>query len=323
MPKLSLTRLVSRRLRRGGTPKSRTIPCLCIAASATWASLLSPAQAADLPVRKAAAPPVQFETWTYRVTPYLWALSLDGTSTIKGRSMDVDLSFIDLLHREIPKQLFAVMSSFEARYGRFALLGDFVYAKLGDAGNGARFVQVRPEIGGGVSTVSDMSMKMAIAEAAIAYEVARWGANPGMPGSGTAVDLYGGGRFWWQQVEAEFAISGTLNIADLKISRGRAVASSGSITWIDPVVGGRIRHQFAPGHDFVLSGDVGGFGVGSKFSWQTVAAYNFDFPMLGRTWNGMIGYRALSVDYSRGAGNTLYEYDMLMHGPVMGVNLRF
>ncbi len=32
----------------------------------------------------------------------------------------------------------------------------------------------------------------------------------------------------------------------------------------------------------------------------------------------MLGYRALYVDFEKGAGNTLYEYDMLTHGPVIG-----
>jgi hypothetical protein len=32
----------------------------------------------------------------------------------------------------------------------------------------------------------------------------------------------------------------------------------------------------------------------------------------------MIGYKALSVDYSQGSGLTHYQYDMTMHGPILG-----
>jgi hypothetical protein len=39
-------------------------------------------------------------------------------------------------------------------------------------------------------------------------------------------------------------------------------------------------------------------------------------------WSAMIGYRALYVDFEKG-GNTPYEYDMLTHGPIMGVIARF
>jgi hypothetical protein len=37
----------------------------------------------------------------------------------------------------------------------------------------------------------------------------------------------------------------------------------------------------------------------------------------------MLGYSALYVDFEKGAGNTLYEYDMPTHGPIIGVTARF
>jgi hypothetical protein len=38
---------------------------------------------------------------------------------------------------------------------------------------------------------------------------------------------------------------------------------------------------------------------------------------------GVIGYRALSVDYAEGEGRRRYEFDLLQHGPVNGVSIRF
>jgi hypothetical protein len=37
----------------------------------------------------------------------------------------------------------------------------------------------------------------------------------------------------------------------------------------------------------------------------------------------MIGYKALSADYSQGSGLNHYEYDLTMHGPIFGVTARF
>ena len=37
----------------------------------------------------------------------------------------------------------------------------------------------------------------------------------------------------------------------------------------------------------------------------------------------MAGYRALYVDYSKGSGPTLFEYDMTLHGPIFGVTAKF
>jgi hypothetical protein len=63
----------------------------------------------------------------------------------------------------------------------------------------------------------------------------------------------------------------------------------------DPVVGLRLRHQFTPSLTFSLSGDVGGFGAGSKFSWQTLAILNYELYRTSNvSWNAMVGYKALS-----------------------------
>jgi hypothetical protein len=55
-----------------------------------------------------------------------------------------------------------------------------------------------------------------------------------------------------------------------------------------------------------------------------LAALNYDFCVRNNvTRSGMLGYRALFVDYSRGSGFTHYEYDMTMHGPILGITARF
>ena len=58
--------------------------------------------------------------WTYRFTPYGWLTALNGTQTVRGRSVKVDASFIDIV--EESDTLVALMGDFEARNGPFALL---------------------------------------------------------------------------------------------------------------------------------------------------------------------------------------------------------
>ena len=123
---------------------------------------------------------------------------------------------------------------------------------------------------------------------------------------------------------AECAASCGLAEAHLHRQRQSRLCRSGDITWIDPIVGLRLRHEFSPGSELTLSGDVGGFGVGSKFSWQALGAYRWTFAKTNNiTWSGMLGYRALYVDYTKGSGDLLYAYDMLQHGPIAGVTARF
>jgi hypothetical protein len=305
----------------------------CIAAICGVALVLGAhqtASAADMPapVYKA-PPPVVVNPWTFDITPYAWLPSLNGSSTIKGHTTDVDATFFgDIIHRKIPKELFGLMTSFEARNDRFAVIGDFTYLLLGANKSGARSETFGPRLRADIDLDVNVTTKMVIFELAGAYQLASWGSTSGMPGSGTAIDIYGGGRLWWQQADVSLALSASLSLIlprrTFTISGNRAFADSGDITWVDPIVGLRLRHQFAPGSELTLSGDVGGFGVGSEFSWQAIGAYRFTFAKTNNvTWSGMLGYRALYVDYSKGAGDTLYVFDMLQHGPVAGLTARF
>lgn len=290
-----------------------------------YGSALRAADIAPMPV-KAIAPASVFNPWRFDITPYAWMPSLNGTSTVKGHETDVDASFFgDIIHRKIPKQLFGLMASFEARNDRFAIIGDFVYMKLGTSKGGARSISLDPRITLGISANFDATVDMIIAEMAGAYEIVRFG-SPG--GSSTSLDVYAGGRLWWQEAEASLDVAANLQFLlprrTFTVSGTRAYASSGDVTWVDPMVGLRLRHQFVPGQELTLSGDVGGFGVGSEFSWQAVGAYRFHIGQAwGANWSGMLGYRALYVDYEKGAGDTLYRFDMLQHGPIAGMSARF
>ena len=102
------------------------------------------------------------------------------------------------------------------------------------------------------------------------------------------------------------------------------IAKSGALQWVDPVIGLRARHEFAPGERFETRGDIGGFGAGSKFSWQVYGGYSRDFDVKGLKLTGSVGYRALSVDYSRtGSDGRQDGINAILHGPVMSLGLRF
>ena len=287
------------------------------------------AMAADLtpmPTKAIVPPAPVLNPWTFSFTPYAWVTLMNGSTTVKGRTTDVSVTYSnvwDLVeHSEIPKDLFQFAGYFEARNGRLSLFGDVIYEKIG---LGASMVRSRgiDALNASVGVSAGFKYEMVIAEMAAAYEVVQWGST-GAPGSGTAIDVFGGGRGWWQTADASLSASGTINIGDLTRNADGTYTASGSANWVDPLVGLRLRHQFAPGWNFVASGDVGGFGVGSKFSWQALAALNYDFYVHnGITWSGMAGYRALYVDYSKGSGLNQYEFNMTIYGPVLGLTARF
>ncbi|MBM6594362.1 hypothetical protein [Microvirga pudoricolor] len=239
---------------------------------------------------------------------------MSGTQTVRGRSVRVNASFVDILERS--DTLVGLMGNVEARNGRFALYGDVVWSSIGFKRDGVRARAPAPGVTAAVSRTFNLDIQMAIAEVGASYEIARVG--------DLGLDVLGGVRYWHQEADLSFAADLTAAVGDLAWVNGRAFARSGSVDWLDPLIGGRVRYAVAPGHELFMRGDIGGFGLGSEFSWQAMGGYGFDFDTYdGVTISGVIGYRALSVNYTQGAGHRRYEFDMVQHGPVLGLSLRY
>ncbi len=278
-----------------------------------------PAWAADIagPPPRSLPPPSAVESgWTFRATPYAWFTALNGSQTIKGRTLDVDASFADIFDNTIGDggSLLALMLDMEARNGKFAILGDVIAESITLDKSGFRTRSVVPGVAGTLGAGLEMTFNMAIVEAGGAYEVGQIGP--------VAFDVLAGARYWYQKIDATVDLAGTVDLGNLVVSGGRAIAKSGSVDWIDGFAGVRARVSLAPNQRIELRGDLGG--GGSRFTWNALAAYAYDFTTKnGVTYSGVIGYKALYVDYVEGAGRNRYEFDMLQHGPVLGLSVRF
>ena len=66
-------------------------------------------------------------------------------------------------------------------------------------------------------------------------------------------------------------------------------------------------------------GNFGGFGVGSDFTWNAQAYVGYEISLFGRPTTLLVGYRALYQDYHHND----FEWDVTMHGPVIGTAVRF
>ena len=289
-----------------------------------WLIASPPAYAADLGY---AEPAPAADKWQFSLTPYGWMININGDVTARGHTADINEDFFQIVEKS--DSLLAWMSFFEARKGRLAFFTDLVWADLGFPGHFqinksplGRFDRATLDVKGKVQLDYDSL----IIQSGLAYEVARW---QGAPGSYTALDLIGSARYWNQEVDVSLHLTGTLTVdferlgLKLKKSRRVAVARSDDLEWVDPVVGARLRHQMAPGKELRLEGDIGGFGAGSEFSWQVVGTYGFDVNCLGKPLHTVIGYRALSVDYSENGRFGKNGLDFVQHGPVMGVTLNW
>jgi hypothetical protein len=169
---------------------------------------------------------------------------------------------------------------------------------------------------------AQLNYTMTIVEVGGIYEVSRWSHSPT---SFTAADALFGFRYWNNSVTANLDALMTADLYNLGFERSRdiAVAKSGNLEWVDPVIGFRVRHQFTPSQTAFLRGDVGGFGLGSQFSWQAVAAYAYAWQFDGYQLAATLGYRALAASYTTGTGIDTRGIDLVLHGPLIGFSIKF
>jgi hypothetical protein len=71
--------------------------------------------------------------------------------------------------------------------------------------------------------------------------------------------------------------------------------------------------------------DIGGFGVGSKLSWNAQAYLGYRTMVAHHPTVLRIEYRALSQDYESDdfTGSNKFKSDVVQHGPVIGFSMQF
>ena len=95
---------------------------------------------------------------------------------------------------------------------------------------------------------------------------------------------------------------------------------SGTQDWWDPIVGANLRLPLGKRFNFNLRGDIGGFGVGSDFTWQAFPFFGWQFA----SWGSLqAGYRWVYMDYETGSGASRFKYDVLNQGPQLGLTFQF
>jgi opacity protein-like surface antigen len=233
--------------------------------------------------------------WQYELTPYLWASAMKGETKVFPHvpKVKVDSSFSDILD----SLDMGFMGAFEARKGRWGILVDAIYMNVSDA---ATAVRTGPEDAAVLATANaNLRAKQAMVGVGAAY---RFSEGP------TAVDAIGGLRYSHISVEARID-------ATFFGAAGTAIRKS-TEDWVDPYVGMRVQHPITPRWTLVGYADIGGFGVGSDFTWQAAAGANY---ALSRDVTAKFGYRYMSVDYDKGG----FMYDVANSGLYAGVGIRF
>ena len=248
------------------------------------------ADAAAEPPPESVAPA---DEWTFTLAPYLWAAGIQGDIGLFGRQpVEVDMSFGDIFS----DLRFGGMLVGELHNGTWGLFGDLIYVKTEADRSIARTVGGVPlTLAASVETTSVIGTVM--------------GEYRALSTPTATLDLMAGARIW--SVENDIGVALVADgppLAAFSGSDGRA--------WVDPMVGARARFNIDSSWYLTGWGMVGGFGAGSEITWDVLGG-------VGYQWNECLsvvaGYRALGVDYD----NDGFVYDIVQHGPILGVVMRF
>jgi hypothetical protein len=247
------------------------------------------------PLASAEEKPDKDREWEFQVAPYFWFVSMDGNVTAKGQKSDVDTDFTDIWD----ELNIAGMVTFDARKDNWGFLGDVIYADLGKS----------KTVG---SIDIDPTVKLAWVSAGAFYRLGTWKLSDAAGKDVPAVTVDGlfGARY--THIDVNLDIKGFPNRSSDK-------------HWLDPLVGARAFFDLSEHWMFSLHGNVGGFGVGSNFTWEALGAIGYRFRLFSKENNARAvgGYRAVHQNYTNGSGNDKFEWDVTLHGPILGLVIEF
>jgi opacity protein-like surface antigen len=224
--------------------------------------------------------------WEFEAILYLWAAGVDGTQTVRGQQVAVDASFSDLVENLEG----ALMFQLEASKGRFGLLVNLEWMKLGD--------EVPGPLGGTID--ADLESLFVVVGGRYRFlDVER------APGRAVTGDVLAGVR--WTDL-------------DLKIESSGGPSTGDNVDWIDPFLGVRTRVDLSQKWSFLARADIAGSSSGSDMTWQ--AFFGFAYAFSERV-SATIGYRWLDVDIAEGSGASRSGLDVRFDGPVLGMVIRF
>ena len=221
--------------------------------------------------------------WTFNLAPfYLWGINIDGDLSAGPVTAPVKVPFEDVF--DSLEAAFVV--HFETLYKRqWGVIVDIDYLD----------VENKMSLPMGIS--QNIDLNLTLAEFSGFYRIQH---------DSHTFDIIAGLRY----IDMENTVSVV----------GGPTLLDDNQDWTDPLIGARWMWGFADGWSLIARGDIGGFGVGSDFSWHALGLVEWQ-PWKHASF--IAGYRALDVDYEDGSGRDYFSMDATIHGPVIGLNFKW
>ena len=211
---------------------------------------------------------------------YVWFAGAHGETDVIGPLPPVDL---DLPFGKVLKAFkFAFMGAAEMKYDRFVALGDLTFIHL----------DARQGIG-----IRDPDFLKAELDSRTA-EITLVGGYRVVDNGPMKVDLLAGGRMNWFKTNLQLE------------GPNREAEGEKKNNWFDPLIAGRVSAGLGGKWGFTMYGDVGGFGVGSKLTWQAWPEVTY---ALNKKMTLGAGWRHFKVNRRDGD----FLYNVYQTGPII------
>lgn len=221
------------------------------------------------------------DAWNFSLAPfYFWAAALDGNAGRGENTSEVSVDFGTIFDNL--EGIFTAHA--EAQKGCWGGIFDVAYLDIGSSAGLPSGGDIKVNV---INTIVEIDGFYRIKKDAHFF------------------DVLAGFRYTDQETKINFKPGPQVNAVE---------------NWWDPLVGGRWIWNFGKQWQFVARGDIGGFGVGSDFTWNASGIFAW------QPWKHVAfaaGYRALDQDYESGSGADRYKWDVTMHGPIAGVDFRW
>jgi hypothetical protein len=236
-------------------------------------------------------PPVEF-----RIGIPGWIAGLSGDFGVRGVVTEQDVKFTDILQR---LDMIAVGSLY-ARYQRWEIFADGLYMKISDTAT----------LPGLLFDTAHVSLKSAFAEAFVGYRLLNC--------KNGILSVFAGARYNYMSADLQIANDSDPRFPILRERLGIPpnLKVSGSIDWVDPVIGVSGKVKVAKPVALYAKGDIGGFGAASDFTWQVQGGVEFQVT---RCLYSDVGWRNKKNDNTSGGLTNKNE----LNGPVIETGINF
>ena len=246
-----------------------------------------------------------------------WLSGLEGDFGVRGIVTDQDVKFTDILKR---LDMIAVGSLY-ARYHRWEIFADGQYMKLSDTA-------VLPGL---LFDTARVSLKSAFAEAFVGYRLINC--------ENASLSVFAGARYTYMSADLQIAKDSDPRFPILRELLGipLSLRTSGSIDWVDPVIGMKGKLHIWKPVSLWAEGDVGGFDANGDSAFalsrkgrrpvlEQVSSSDWSYQVQGGVeiqltqwiWS-QLGWRYLKYDYVTGG----FTNKTALNGPYIETGINF